>query len=286
MTRSTKVIPVVPQLPADWEARMRADAEKYEEAEKNVGVGQFMSIRGGVLQFQQTPVPGNKMRAVILHSILANAFYVGEYDPNNPQAPVCYAFAETEEEMAPHADAPDKQHEDCASCPNNKFGSAEKGRGKACKNGRRLAVIHADALADPAGIKDTTVAILGLPPTSLPSWASYVKSLKGVTGRPIYGVVTEIAVVPDPKNQFKVTFTLVDKITDKKVLGAVYAKHVEQLESLAFPFPANDDSPKRGGAKKKAPPKNKARPAPANKSRAPSPPPPQQARQPRGASKF
>lgn len=242
-------------LPTNWEAQMRADAQGYKEAEANVGLGQFMSVRGGVLQFQGTPVPGNKMRGVILDSVLLNTFYPGSFDPEAPQPPTCYAFGRREDQLAPHADATDKQSKACRDCPQNKFGSAEKGRGKACKNGRRLGIIHADSLKDAASLADAPVAMLGLPPTSLASWATYVKALEAGTGKPPYGVVTEIAVVPDPKTQFKVTFTLVAEIKDKKVLGALFTKHQDVKSSIEFPFPAADveTKPRKKAAKKKTP---------------------------------
>lgn len=261
-------------LPANWEAQMRADAATYKEAVASIGVGQFMSTRGGILAFQGTPVPGNKMKAVIVDAILANALYEGKFDSNNPQSPVCYAFGRKESEMAPHADSPKPQAESCSICPNNKFGSAEQGRGKACKNGVRQGIVHADSLRDPAGLKDAPIAILGVPPTSLPSWAQYVKSLEATTGMPPYGVVTEVALVPDAKTQFKLTFTLVSKI-DKKTMGAVFAKHQDVKESIAFPYqPTEDAAPARG--KKAAGKKPAARPAPAGAS-ARKPPPPRQA---------
>jgi hypothetical protein len=146
--------------------------------------------------------------------------------------------------MAPHETAPKPQHADCSTCPKNKFGSAEQGRGKACKNGRRLGLIHVDDLKkDP---KDAQVAFLNVPPTSLPSWATYVRSLESQLSRPPYAVITEVATVPDTKTVFKVTFTLVEVIKDKKLLGLVFAKAKEVGEAIAFPFqPAEAGAPNK-----------------------------------------
>lgn len=255
-------------LPANWEKQMAEDAKKAVAQEANVGVGSFMSIRGGILQFQQTPVPGNKFQGVILASILENAYYTKEFDPQNPSSPDCYAFSdpkvnaeEQEKSMAPHADSPERQSEGCADCQWNKFGTAEKGRGKACKNGRRMALIHVDDLKkDP---KDWTVAFLKIPPTSLPGWASYVRSLDDLQGRPAYGVVTEVAVVPDMKSQYKVTFSMVKKVDDKKALGGCFTKHNELEKSIGFPYqvieaPTNGKGAKGKAAKGKAPAKQPA----------------------------
>jgi len=237
-------------LPVNWEAQMRADAAGYKEAVANIGVGQFMSTRGGVLTYQQTPVPGNKMRVVILDAILVNAFYPGSFDPDNPVPPVCWAFGRKESEMAPTGEIPDQQNDACSGCKQNKFGSAEKGRGKACKNGVRLGVLHADSLKG-AGIAEAAVAFLNIPPTSLPSWSQYVKSLEATTGLPPYGVVTEIALVPDAKTQFKLTFTLVEKIKDRKLLGAVFAKHGDVAQTIDFAFQPADETAKPAKRTKK-----------------------------------
>ncbi len=259
-------------LPANWEKQMAADAEKAVKQEANVGVGSFMSIRGGILQFQQTPVPGNKFQGVILASVFENAYYTEEFDPQNPSSPGCYAFSDPaidpeqqEKAMKPHADAPEPQSDGCADCKWNKFGTAEKGRGKACKNGRRMALIHVDDLKkDP---KDWTVAFLKIPPTSLPGWAGYVRSLNDMAGRPAYGVVTEVAVVPDAKAQYKVTFNLAKKIEDKKALAGCFVKHNELEKSIGFPYqvmegPANGKGNGNGKAKKGAAKQQRQAPPP------------------------
>jgi hypothetical protein len=228
-------------LPANWEKQMAEDAARAVKQEASVSVGQFMSIRGGILQFQQTPVPGNKFQGVILASILENAYYTQEFDPQNPSSPDCYAFSDPtldpelqEKRMAPHEQSPERQSAACADCQWNKFGTAEKGRGKACKNGRRMALIHVDDLKK--NPKDWTVAFLKIPPTSLPGWASYVRSISDMTGRPPYAVATEVAVVPDTKSQYKVTFNLVKKIDDKKALASCFTKHNELEKSIGFPY--------------------------------------------------
>jgi hypothetical protein len=247
-------------LPANWEQQMRDDAKKGRAREASVAIGQFMSTRGGILAFQGTPVPGNKLQCVILAAILENAYYPGEFDPDNPTPPACYAFGDLDADMAPHEQAPDKQSPSCPTCDLNKFGSAERGKGKACKNGRRMAVMHADSLK--GDLKDASIAFLKIPPTSLGSFASYVKQIDNLVGKPLYAVVTEIGIVPDPRSQYKVVFGLVKAISDKKLLGAVFLKAREMQADIAFPYQAIDTAGlKRRPAKAKeraaAPPQAK-----------------------------
>jgi len=74
----------------------------------------------------------DKMPKELTLQILAarkqNAYFEGNYDPRNPTPPLCASndgkVPYTEEVMS----------EKCASCKFNKYGSAEQGRGKACRN--------------------------------------------------------------------------------------------------------------------------------------------------------
>jgi hypothetical protein len=252
-------------LPANWEQQMKEDAARGRAQMASVAVGQFMSTRGGILAFQGTPVPGNKLQCVVLAYIFENAYYSEEFDPDNPSAPVCYAFGDPasrqpEAEMAPHEQAPDKQNADCQTCDFNKFGSAERGRGKACKNGFRLAVMHADSLK--GDLKDASTAFLKIPPTSRAGFAAYVKQIDDLSGGSVYGVVTEVSIVPDPRSQYKVVFSQVKRITEKRLLGAVFLKAKEMERDIAFPYQAIDTAglkrkpakPAKKGARQAAPP--------------------------------
>ena len=80
---------------------------------------------------------------VIVDFVSRNTFYEGTYDPNNITPPACFAIHPEPKQMAPSENSPIKQSDDCASCPMNQFGSS--GKGKACKNGRMLAVLPPDA---------------------------------------------------------------------------------------------------------------------------------------------
>ena len=85
-----------------WEEQLARDAEVAVAMEANTGGGQFFSVKGGVLAFNDAPLPGNQMAVVILDSILENVFYEGEYDPSTPMAPTCFAFSRDELTMGPH----------------------------------------------------------------------------------------------------------------------------------------------------------------------------------------
>lgn len=240
---------------AKWDEKLAALAKRAKKAEASVATGSFISIKGGIMSFAGNVVPGNKLEAVVVDSILENALYEGDYDPNNLASPVCFAFGRDEDEMVPHPNvvkAGTAQSETCASCPHNEWGSAEKGKGKACKNVRRLSLITADTLDNGAqGVTDAHEAYVKVPVTSVKGWAGYVNSLEA-TGKPPLAFVTEIGLIPDTVSQFKLTFRALESIDDGDLIGALLDKNEAGAEAIMFPYQANEA---REAPAKKAPAK-------------------------------
>jgi hypothetical protein len=75
-------------------------------------------------------------------------------------------------------------HRECATCPMNRWGSDDKGRGKACKELHRLYILQ-EGQAFPL--------LLTLPPTSLKSLSNYLGNRILAQGLRSYQVVTRIA---------------------------------------------------------------------------------------------
>lgn len=232
-----------------WEAELAKHAADVAAAEQ-MPTGQFVSIRAGVLTIGGQPVKDNKVKVVIIDHVYENALYRGDYDADNPQPPHCFAFGRNEKELAPHEEAYEPANEACEGCPNNVFGSADKGKGKACKNTRRLALISADGLS-PDSVQDGELVYMKLPVTSTKGWAYYVKGLFAAYKRPPFAVVTEVAVVPDPNSQFKVTFTYVGMVPDN-VMGAIMERREKVMAEIMFPYgKPTEPAPKKGKAKGK-----------------------------------
>lgn len=235
---------------ADKLANLAQEAAKEEK----VASGTAVTCRSGQLSIGGQPVAGNKLAVVVVGSIFENNYYDPDfdYDPEAPRSPICFAFSKKEEGLAPHADSSAPQHEACKGCDFNEFGSALKGRGKACKNIRRLALMSAQPLtAD--GVKDGEIAYMKLPVTSGPGWAAYVNQLSAVHKRPPFAVITEIGAVPDPKTQFKITFKFLGLIEDDEILGVLEERHNASYDFLAMPYQANaeTEAPKKKPVGKK-----------------------------------
>jgi len=242
---------------AKWEEELAKQAEAAAAQEANTGGGQFFSTKGGTLSLNDSPIPGNEIAAVIVDSVLENVYYEGSYDPDNPSGPTCYAFGRVEEEMSPHDDTAEKQSPNCDECAHNQWGSAETGRGKACRNRRRLAIISAgtvdrsgdvELFEDPAHFLKADVAYLALPPTSIQGFGAYVKGIASTLKRPPHAVFTRISLVPDPKTQFKLTFEALGSVPGK-LIPAMMTRHEEQRGLIEFPYP-KDNAPDKGAKKK------------------------------------
>ena len=252
-----------------WEEELAKQADVASAMEANAGGGQFFSLKSGILSWQDAPLPGNQMAVIIVDGILENVFYEGEYDPDTPQGPTCFAFGREEKTIEPHelvVEAGNAQADQCHGCPMNEWGTADKGKGKACRNSRRLAMIPAGNF-DAAGkfvmfddadhFASTPIAVLKLPVTSVKGYAGFVKQVAGALRRPPHGIITRVKVVPDPKSQFKVLFEPIMNVPDE-YMSIVMQRHEEGKSTIDFPYQPFDAE---------------AAPAPKAKSRAAQRPP-------------
>lgn len=141
----------------DWRSRLADRANKgREQMAKAPGQGgNFLSFKGATITFQKQPI-GQKLAIVALHPQFERAYYMGAYDPDNPRAPECYSF----DDIKPHEKSEDPQSPACANCKWNEFKTAENGKGKACKEVMRLALLaHRD---DPVKYDTDPIAIARL----------------------------------------------------------------------------------------------------------------------------
>lgn len=255
-----------------WEQKMAESAQKSAKAEKAVSGLKGISTRGGILSVDDQPVPGNEIDVVVLLAVHENQYHTKPFDPNTPQIPDCYSFGDPDADdpesgMAPHEEAEDRQGDDnglCANCWANAMGSAPQGRGKACKNVRRLALISADSLASAEDVLDTELRVLKVPVMSVKGWALYVRTtLNEELHRPYWGVVTTVKVVPDAKSQFRITFTFKELIDfDDALFEAIQKRITEVKPQLTAPYVKMEEAPppppRRGPPQRQAP----AKPAP------------------------
>ena len=215
-----------------YEDQMAAEAKAVAKSER-VSADRF-TTQSGILSYMGKPVADNEMDVIVIASLAENVYYSGDYDPDNITPPSCFALGAAGEPMYPHEVVGDERiSEACISCGFMKFGSAMRGKGKACKEKRRLACIPFSE--DPEDLASGDMAMLTIPVMSVKNWAVYVNSISAKYQRPSWGMVTKIKVVPDPKSQFRVTFAEVAPL-NSDLLGAVHSRLEAAMRMLETPY--------------------------------------------------
>lgn len=244
-----------------YHAKLAKRAEKA--ASEEVTGSNFFTTQGGILKYAEEELPGNEMLVVIVDSIHENTFYPGAFDPENILPPKCFAFGRNSKEMEPHENVPfpdDEKADDsyfefqaewCDECPNDEWGSADVGRGKACASRRRLALIPAgrfeqtgkrksqtvmEVFTDVSHFKEADFAFLKIPVTSVKAYSKYVQMLSKEHQMPPFAVLTHIFLEPHTKFQFEVKFDLVEVIKDTDILDALFARNKEAMDVIEQPY--------------------------------------------------
>lgn len=246
-----------------WDEELAKHAAVAAGMEANTGGGQFFGLKGGILTWQDSPLPNNEMAVIILDHVFETTYYEGEYDPDNPVSPVAFAFGRDEKTLTWHETSDPKfAGKLCHESDVCQWGSADKGRGKAAKETRRLAIIPAGTLDDRGKFtpykegdhfETTPIGYMKLPVTSVKPFAAFVKQLAGALRRPPFGVFTKIKVVQDPNTQFKVTFEPISTVPDN-LMSTVMARHNEAKEAIEFPYTMDDPGTKKAPARGKGKP--------------------------------
>jgi hypothetical protein len=224
-----------------WTEKFAKYAKDTKEQTKNIGTGGVgVKFGRGSITVGDTPVKGGKLECVIIGSCALNKWYEADYDPTDRQPPDCYAFSviSDDPEMAPSASAANKQSETCVDCEKNVFGSAKKGRGKACANTIRLGLLTAKDAEDADGVGTAELATAGISPTNLTHYKKYTDLLEEEYGRPPWAVVTEVASYDDPKTQIRLEFKMVELIEDNDILQALEKRFLKIQDVLQKPFAA------------------------------------------------
>lgn len=193
----TKSAPA-PMALESWEQEL-ADEAKDEKSRESVGVPRI-THRGGEFKIDNQTV-GRSIKLAIVDFKMEKCYFGSKFDPQKPATPDCYAFGTNEAELVAHEGAPNPQNtvtvkdadgvsrssSPCTGCKHNVFGTAEIGRGKACKDYRRLLVISpvldkdGSVTLDENGVAKAEKRQLQVPPSSLKNWANYLSAIRDST---------------------------------------------------------------------------------------------------------
>jgi len=215
-----------------WEDQMAADAKNLLERERPAL--SFMSLKSGVMAIGGEPVPNNELDVIVVAAASEMVYYDTPYDADVRARPACFAIGDCRtEDLAPHEEVENPVAESCAACPNFQWGSDPRGgRGRACKERRRLALLPADGSAE--------MCILNIPGTSIKNWSNHVRTIVATTGLSPAAVVTRLKVKPHIKNQFEVTFAVAGDVPEG-LRGAVMAKRQIGMDAILAPYPKDDE---------------------------------------------
>lgn len=137
---------------------------------------------GGTTAFEvpsddpENPDIEKELRVVIIDQYAVNSYYKEAYD-GTETAPDCFS---SDGHIGINSEG---ESISCESCPNNRYGSAIDGIGKACKNMRRLYILRSG---------DTFPMLLTLPATSINPFGKYLQRIVSKGLRPC-DVITKIA---------------------------------------------------------------------------------------------
>ena len=227
-----------------WQEALKAQAEKAKTQVSKLtqSTATILSFKHGKLRVGSEDMD-NPLEVVILSLRGERAWYEDDYDPDNPTPPSCYSF----DGVTPHPEAADPQADACPGCPWNEFGT--KGKGKACKEGGRLALA---VVTEDGGLEDETLQAK-TSVSNTKTLRSYIERLSG----PAFMYSTFIENRPDPKTQYRLAFRAGKKLQLTETRGPILAERVEEAERLlAQPYPKPDDKPAksakptRGGVKR------------------------------------
>lgn len=247
-SRSKAVAKPTAGLPANWKEQLREDAQ--EEAERTpAGTGNRISLkRNGQFSFQGADI-GDSIDVIIVDHVAMKTYYDEDYDEDNPVPPACFALKPNAKNIAPHDDSPDVQAETCAECWANEWGSG-RGRGKACQDKNRLALLHVDVLDE--------LVMLEVPVTSGAAFNKYVGGLTKAAELPSYAVVTRLT-MDDHADYQKLIFEFIEPADEEQLASSMnQRKQAREMCMEPFDTTGREEAKGRGRTtKKKAKKKSK-----------------------------
>ena len=180
MAKKNEVANVDYSLPAVGGAMGEAFAEEMDGL--TLSFPRVKIPSGGGLAFEvpgddpENPDTEKELVGVIVDHHPVNAYWADKYSGAN-NAPDC---ASMDGKVGVDLDGNRKP---CNSCPMNAWGTAEDGRGKACKNMRRIYILRDG---------ESLPLLLTLPPTSLKNLSDYLGLRIVARGFRSYGVITKV----------------------------------------------------------------------------------------------
>lgn len=225
------VAPEVPEAPKTaimsiQEQIAQQLARQNEAAQSLRSSGSYIGFKNAQLRVDGIAIPANQLDVRVLAALSERAWYSKDFDADAVQVPDCYAL----DDDVPHDQAKNPQSGSCAECAHNKWGSASRGKGKACRESARVIVIPANVPLASAQMYTAKV-----PVTSLSTVTSFT-SRCGQANKLMGEFVTKLSVTEDKKTFFKVHLVPVEVTADMDMAALLKAQNAA-YELAMTPYP-------------------------------------------------
>lgn len=188
--------------------------------------GSYICFKNAQLKVDGIAIPANQLDVRVLAALSKRAWYSKDFDADAVQVPDCYAL----DNDVPHEQASNPQADSCAECKHNKWGSAVRGKGKACRESACVIVIPANVPLASAQMYTAKV-----PVTSLSTVTSFT-SRCGQANKLMGEFVTKLSVTEDKKTFFKVHLQPVE-VTPEMDMAALLKCQDAAYQLAMTPYP-------------------------------------------------
>lgn len=201
-------------------------ARQNETAQGLRSSGSYIGFKNAQLKVDGISIPTNELNVRVLAALSERAWYSKDFDADAVQVPDCYAL----DDSVPHLESSNPQADNCGDCPHNKWGSATRGKGKACRESARVIVIPANVPLASAQMYTAKVPVTSL--STVTSFTSRCGQAQKLMGE----FVTKLSVTEDKKTFFKVHLTPVEVSADLDMAALLKAQ--DAAYNLAMtPYP-------------------------------------------------
>lgn len=211
-------------LPINYADQLKGEAADIASRISS-GPRNKITTTGGSAFVLPNGTSGPKLELVVLDFVAENNFFDRPFNRNNPFPPACFAIGYNPRDMVPSENSPDKQASSCTNCAHNQWKSGA-GAGKACKNGRRLAVTPLKPMDD--GTRP--VWLFEIPPASIKFFDAYVSKIATAHKMSPIGMLTVIT--HEPGSAFNAPrFDIARPLTNEE-LGEVFPLREQAAELI------------------------------------------------------
>jgi len=238
-------------LTTGWQQQLAVHAKEGKAPKEKALTGDYIAAKNGKFMLGNVKL-GTELDCVVIAYNFEKVYYDADYVEGEAQSPACAALSYDEDEMVISEGVPNQQCEDCTECWANEWESAKVGKGKACADRRRLALVV-------AGKDDKMeLKILNIPPTSLKSWKGFVNEVDAL-GLNVMQCAVNISFDEDSTAaQMPLVFEFVDEVKNEKALNVTAAMLEPAYKLIEQPYDfSNYDKGGKGKKSKKKTSKKK-----------------------------